>query len=144
MKMSSLKPASALLAAVILLPGCKLEIQVPQGGRVVSEDGSFTCDANETCMIDVVDFFFDQTFIAEPAPGYYFSDWLEIEGSSYLCGGVDGPCRLSTTSLEGNADALAFLESDETFRLKPKFVFTLNCPEDDNTVVSPRSSKPRH
>lgn len=139
MKMSNLKSASTLLVvAVLFVSGCKLEVQVPLGGRVVSEDGSFVCEAGQTCVIDVVDFFFDQTFIAEPEAGYSFGSWRLRDGG-YLCGGETGPCDLSTVAFEGNDSVQTMLESDETFFLRPVFVATLNCPKSDGLVVSPNT-----
>lgn len=121
-------------AAVLALAGCKIEIRVPQGGRVVSSDGAYICEAGQTCVIDVVDLFFDETFVAEPAEGYYFSRWRERDG--YLCNGETGPCRLATAEFEGNPALQAFLESDETFTLEPRFVLILDCPPDE-LVISP-------
>ena len=130
-------PLSCFLIAIafLALPGCKIEIRVPQGGTVVSSDGAYTCMAGQTCVIDVVDFFFDQTFIAQPAHGYYFSRWEERE--QYLCGGVTTPCTLSTAGFEGNPVLLSMLESDGTFFLKPRFIATLVCPE-PAIVISPQ------
>jgi len=125
---------SLLTAVFINLPGCKLAINAPQGGTVRSTDGAFVCEAGETCVIDVVDFFFDETFVAEAASGYYFNGWLELD--NYLCGGEAGPCRLATTDYAGNPALLAVLESDRMFYLKPQFVRILDCPEPE-LVISP-------
>ena len=131
----SLPLTSLLLAAAFLaLPGCKLEIRVPQGGTVVSSDGAYICEAGQTCLIDVVDFFFDETFIAEPAHGYSFSRWKEKDG--YLCGGETTQCRLSTAGFEGHPALQSILESDETFVLEPRFVWSPYCPE-PTLVISP-------
>ncbi len=124
-----------LLALTLLaLTGCNLEIRVPQGGTVRSTDGAYVCEAGQTCVISVVDFFFDQTFVAEPAMGYYFSSWRDKDG--YLCAGETGPCRLATAGYEGNPEVQAFLESDQTFSLEPRFVLILQCPEPE-IVISP-------
>lgn len=129
-------PLTALLLTTffIALPGCKLKIKVPNGGQVVSSDGAYICEAGQTCVIDVVDFFFDQTFIAEAAPGFYFSHWTELDG--FMCGGATTPCRLSTTEFEGDPALQSILESDETFFLQPQFVLILDCPEKE-LVISP-------
>lgn len=119
---------------IILLSGCKIEIRVPQGGTVVSSDGAYRCEAGQTCVIDVVDLFFDETFIAQPAPGYYFSRWNEEESS--LCGGETTPCRLFTGDFEGNPALQSFLESEETWFLEPNFIWSPVCPE-PTLVVSP-------
>jgi hypothetical protein len=126
-----------LLAAVCLaLHGCRIAIQVPQGGNVKSTDGAFVCKAGETCVIDVVDFFFDETFVAEAESGYYFQNWLKLDG--YLCGGETGPCRLATTDHAGSPALQSVLESDQKFFLKPRFVRVLDCPEPE-LVISPSS-----
>lgn len=125
----------ALTTVLLVLPGCKIEIHVPQqGGSVVSSDGAYTCEAGQTCMIDVVDLFFDQTFIAQPDHGYTFSRWKEND--SFLCGGDKEPCRLSTASFEGSDALMSILESDEVFFLQPRFAWTPYCP-DPGLVVSP-------
>jgi len=129
---------SALIAFAMLgLVGCNLEVRVPQGGKVVSEDGSFVCEEGQTCVISVVDIFFDQTFIAVPdeKAGYSFSEWRDKEG--YACAGETGPCALSTAQFEGSAEMQAFLESDETVHLEPRFIWAPCPPEDDELVVSP-------
>ena len=121
--------------AAISLQGCQLEIKVPNGGRVVTEDGSFACEANQTCTIDVVDLFFNQTFIAEPEPGYSFTGWRRRDG--YFCGGLTEPCSLATAGFEDNDAGQAVLESDQTFFLQPRFSVRLEyCPE-TGLVVSP-------
>lgn len=129
-------PLTSLLlsTAFIALPACKLEIRVPQGGTVVSSDGAYICEAGQTCLIDVVDIFFDETFIAEPAHGYSFSRWKEKDG--YLCGGETTKCRLFTSSFEGNPALQSILESDATFLLEPRFVWSPYCPE-PTLVISP-------
>ena len=55
----------ATLAAAAIIAGCKLEVIVPAGGRVVSESGNFSCDAGQSCTVDITDVFFDETFRAE-------------------------------------------------------------------------------
>jgi hypothetical protein len=130
-------PVSCLLltAALVALPGCKLKIKVPQGGVVYSTDGAYTCAAGDTCVIDVVDFFFDETFIAEPDEGYYFKSWSDLDG--FLCGGQTTGCRLATADHPGNTALQSMLESDKSFFLQPQFVRILkDCPEPE-LVISP-------
>lgn len=123
-----------LLGLCLGLSGCKLEIRVPQGGSVQSTDGAYICHAGQTCLIDVVDFFFDETFVAMPAPGYYFNGWKEKDRG--LCGGETTPCRLATGDFEGDPMLQELLESGETFFLEPQFVLRLYCPPPE-LVVSP-------
>ena len=132
-------PLTGLLIVVtlLMLSGCKLEIRVPKGGTVASTDGAYLCEAEQTCVIDVVDFFFDETFVAEPAPGYTFTNWKAEGNDHYLCGGETEPCRLSTAEFEGHPVLEEILESDEIFVLEPRFSIVLtHCPEDE-LVVSP-------
>jgi hypothetical protein len=127
-----------LLSAVLLaLSGCKLVIKVPEGGSVVSTDGAYVCEARQTCTIDVVDLFFDETFVAEPAPGYSFGGWKSKGSDTYLCGGETTPCRLSTEGFADNAILMTLLESDEAFVLEPRFSVILGYCPDDKLVVSP-------
>jgi len=101
---------------------------------VRSTDGAYVCEAGQTCVIDVVDLFFDQTFVAEPAHGYTFGGWKSSDG--YLCGDEAQECGLSTAGFEGHPALESILESDETFFLQPRFVWSPYCP-DDGLVVSP-------
>ena len=134
----SIPLTSLLLAAVFFaLPGCKLKIKVPLGGTVVSSDGAYTCEGGQTCEIDVVDIFFDQTFIAVPDEGYSFNHWRTRERS--FCGGESTPCRLSTAAFEGVPALQPILESDEAFLLEPRFLVEPGCP-DPKLVISPATS----
>jgi hypothetical protein len=124
-----------LVTAIFLtLVGCKLEIRVPQGGRVVSSDGAYICEALQRCSIDVVDLFFDETFVAEPAQGYSFIGWKEKD--NYLCSGETGPCRLATAAFEGSPELQSLLESEESISLEPRFLWSPVCP-DPELVISP-------
>jgi hypothetical protein len=115
------------LLAVALLAGCKVKITVPEGGRVTTSSGAYSCDAGSVCMIDVVDIFFDETFIAEPLQGYKFKSWKKKDRG--LCGGNSKPCRLITSGFEGNEALMAFLENDQIFYLKPVFQKLASCTE---------------
>jgi len=120
--------------AFLTLSGCKVEIKVPQGGTVKSTDGAYVCEAGQICVIDVVDLFFDETFIAEPASGYSFGGWIKKD--RYLYGGATTPCRLATAGFEDNPALQDVLESDQKFYLMPVFLLKLGCPEPE-LVLSP-------
>ena len=112
-----------ILVVAILLTSCKIKIVVPEGGSVVNASGGFSCASGETCEVDVVDFFFDQTAVATPGAGYRFKAWKK--GDRRFCGGDKKPCRIYTVGLNSN-EALAklmtaFFESDEVFYLQPVF-----------------------
>ncbi len=69
-----------------------------------------------------------------PAQGYHFTRWKDKDGN--LCGGDSTPCKLATAQFEGHPVLLAFLESNETFFLEPRFVWSPVCPPRE-LVVSP-------
>lgn len=115
-----------ITATLLILVGCKVRIPVPEGGKVEAKSGSYRCNGGQMCTIEVVDLFFDETFQALPADGYYFSHWEK--GNRRLCGGRRQPCRLVTAGFEGNDALMAILESDKTFVLKPLFLKTVDTP----------------
>ena len=108
----------ALLAASLVIVGCKLQVIVPPGGRVVSESGNFACGGGESCMVDVTDVFFDETFRAIPDPGYTFVSWRQRQRG--WCGGRNAPCRLTTTGF-ADTPLLPILNEDHVFYLQPIF-----------------------
>ena len=108
-----------VLTAAVLLVACKIEIQVPRFGKVASESGAFDCEAEQTCEIDVVDQFFDETFSGEPGEGYRFVEWATFPGT--FCGGASAPCRLTTAAFADHPHLLPFLDTDELFYLRPVF-----------------------
>jgi antitoxin component YwqK of YwqJK toxin-antitoxin module len=99
--------------------GCKLRIVVLEGGRVVSESAAFNCQPTQKCTIDVSDVFFNETFQAVPADGYFFRRWKA--GNLYLCADTYQNCPLSTASFAGKPALEQLLESDEIFSLGPLF-----------------------
>jgi hypothetical protein len=104
----------------LLIAGCKIRIEVPEGGNVTTVSGAYSCSSGKACDIDVVDTFFDETFIAEPANGYEFKNWKKR--SSGLCAGTEPtPCRLFTSFYESFPALMAILESDSPFYLEPVF-----------------------
>lgn len=110
-----------LLLLCLSLGACKIVILVPPGGKVVSANGD-VCLAGQTCVIDVSDTDFDDTFTAVPNEGRGFAGWEK--GSGYFCGGNEEPCHLATTSFDGNDNLLAVLASDLEFFLIPRFTPT--------------------
>jgi len=67
--------AIAVLGASLLLMGSKLVIHMPDGGTVISSSGLFACSAGATCVIDIDQDHFAETFTAVAQPGYAFSHW---------------------------------------------------------------------
>jgi len=74
----------ALLLTSLLASGCKIVIEVPEGGSVSTESGAFACAEGATCEIDVDDASFDESFTAVPADSYEFSGWKKRTRG--LCG----------------------------------------------------------
>jgi hypothetical protein len=66
--------AASLLLALGLL-GCKVEVSTSSGGSVKSASAIYSCTTNSPCIIDVVDYYFDEAFIPVANPGYAFTGW---------------------------------------------------------------------
>jgi hypothetical protein len=110
---------------ILMLASCRVIWVIPkEGGTVKQSGGNWTCPApgGGTCLSEVVDFYFDETFTAVPADGYKFKYWKK--GGRRFCGGSNEPCRLTTTIFTGAWIPVIqpFLESsDEVFYLEPVF-----------------------
>lgn len=123
-----------ITAGVLLaLTACKIDVVVGPGGRVVTESGHYACEAGQNCTIDVVDLFFDETFVAEADDRHTFTGWRLDHG--YLCGGDLAPCELATAAFEGSDLFLAVLASDLTLYLEPEFLEAPRFQQDDLTTV---------
>ncbi|MEM1111613.1 MAG: hypothetical protein AAGI11_06875 [Pseudomonadota bacterium] len=107
-----------LLLPLILLAACRIEIRVPEGGRVQNLEGSISCGPGETCELDISGFF-DEAFIAVPEPGFVFTAWKPRNRS--LCAGRSARCYLSTVGFDDNPLVQALLASDDVFFLVPEF-----------------------
>ena len=103
----------------IQLAGCKVQIDVPTVGEVKSQSGNFSCNAGQSCVINIEDANFDESFDAMPKPGYEFSHWRQKLGS--FCGNTVKPCRLSTLGFEKYPLLLAFLKGDYKFYIEPVY-----------------------
>lgn len=118
--MKTLSRSVTILVFALFAASCKIHIIVPEGGRVASESGAYSCESGQICEIDVVDIFFDETFKAEPKQGHFFRKWEAVQGS--FCGDkIDQPCRLTTTVFAGIDALRQWLESDAVFYLRPMF-----------------------
>ena len=107
-----------LIFTAVLLSSCKIQITVPEGGRVESISGAYICESGDTCTIEVVDSFFDETFNAQPVPGFKFVAWRQKIAA--FCGSSKRPCPLATTLFPGTP-LMSTLESDHVFYLEPVF-----------------------
>ncbi|MEM9254730.1 MAG: hypothetical protein AAGA91_04740 [Pseudomonadota bacterium] len=101
--------------AAVALSGCRIVIEVPEGGSVTSNNGVL-CNAGESCEIDIIDATFYDVFSAVAASGYEFEGWEK--GNGYLCGGSTDQCTLNAAGLSG---ASALFASDLIVYLRPKF-----------------------
>ncbi|GAB3288215.1 hypothetical protein [Parahaliea aestuarii] len=110
------------VALLLSLSACKIVVNVPPGagGYVRFNENGYGDACSENCEYDVVDIYFDRTFVAVPKRGYSFSGWKQ--GDRQLCGGSKEDCHISTAGFEGNDSLLAWLRTDEEFYLEPVFV----------------------
>ena len=110
----------ALVSAIAALSACKIQIESPIEGGVTTKSAAIECPANQACTVDVSDYFFDETFVADPAPGWHFSGWNKRHLG--LCGGNTTPCTINTSGFEGN-EALEAALADPTSitYMKPEF-----------------------
>ena len=113
-----------IIFSLLLVSACKLKVVPQEGGNVTSESGTYTCEPGSPCTIDVTDIFFNETFIANPAPGYEFHAWRTQRRA--LCAGSANPCSLSTELFADYPALMDLLASDEVFFLNPVFVKKTN------------------
>lgn len=112
--------ALALIGFVLLASGCKLVIDVPEGATVTSESGAYSCPSQQSCSIDLVDVFFDETFAVEVEPGYTFLGWSSAAGA--LCAEALEPCNVTTTLLADFPELMSLLDSDASLLLSPTII----------------------
>lgn len=111
----------SLLAAATLASACKVQVEVPEGGSVVSEAG-LNCAATQTCVVDIPGADVEEIFTAVPADGFQFDGWKRRTGG--LCSGAnafDKPCRVTTFGFSDFPEVIALIESDLTVFLEPQF-----------------------
>ncbi len=107
--------------AVLMIGACKIRIAVPEGGNVSTVSEAYYCGSRKTCEINVVDTFFDETFVVEPSKGYTFTNWKRRKGA--ICKGKKpNPCRLFTSFFDQFPVLMEVLESDKVFYLEPVFL----------------------
>jgi hypothetical protein len=111
---------------------CKVSVVVPAGGSVTTQSGAYSCAAGKTCNIDVLDIYFDQTFVAKPATGYQFKSWKKA--NRRFCGGSSKSCRLFTSGFSGNDLLMSFLATNEVFYLQPEFEKIANVTSNAGTL----------
>ncbi len=107
----------ALLAlGLVALAGCRVVIEVPTGGQVVSEAG-LSCSSGSTCYVDLFSTSQVEVFQAVAAPGYTFTGWT----GPTACGGLDTPCELNMAPLALFPVLAAMLDDDIDIHLAPSF-----------------------
>ena len=106
-----------VLASVLLLSACRLILVSPDTASIDSRTNARDCPKSTECRVDVVDFFFKDTFRARPDERFVFDGWRKAP--RHFCGGQTGPCRLETAPIEGIPILEAVLFSDEAFYLTP-------------------------
>jgi hypothetical protein len=115
-------PRCLLLSLVFVVAGgCKLEIAVPDGGKVISKSGNYECLSGEKCSIDIYDYFFKEEFVARPTTeGYLFSHWRKKTRA--FCGNeTKNLCTIDSSHSALHPNLTQILYSDETFYLEPVF-----------------------
>jgi hypothetical protein len=109
-----------VLAITCLASGFKLAVVVDEGGAVKSKSDSRNCHVGSTCVFEVNDANFIETFTATPLPGYTFTKW--DAGRQWICRGQTGPtCTVSASGTKDRAFITKHAASDLTVKLKPKF-----------------------
>lgn len=106
------------IIGLVFLTGCRIIVQVPEGGQVISDQG-LVCSAGDTCVIDPFDTSYAEAFEAVADSGYVFTQWHTADG--YLCGGSSLACALTTSFFAGNASLEALLDADLEVYLQPVF-----------------------
>ena len=85
------------IASTLALAGCPLEMNTPPNGGITTESGANNCPANATCLIEVDDIHFKETFTARPNEGYQFIGWQT--GYARLCGSKVQPCVIDLAGI---------------------------------------------
>jgi Glycosyl hydrolase family 53/Bacterial Ig-like domain len=133
-----------LFIIATVVAGCKIQIDVPEGAKVVSRSGDFVCNSGKRCVISVTDGTFEESFYVETEPGYVFEKWLKQKGS--FCGGKTGDCQLTSKVVADNPDLAPILESETVFYVEPVVSASENDllitktslhSEDDNVISKP-------
>jgi hypothetical protein len=113
-----MKALFLLSVTVFLLSACRIEITVPEGGKVEGYT-LYGCGEREACTIEVDHLWFLENFQAVPDQDHDFLGWKK--DNRYLCGGSAGPCELSTFDLTGSAFEALLYDGSVRFLLEPVF-----------------------
>ncbi len=114
--------SGAILRGTYNLTACKLVITMPAGGTVESSSGLYACAAQESCTIVVDHPYFNETFTAKAAPGYFFSHWAEGNGA-FCAGKSSSTCTpFDTGFFLDNPDEADWLQYDVSYTITPVFL----------------------
>ena len=103
-----------------VVTGCKLALNVGEGGDALSSSGSLDCLENNDCEFVINDATFSESFTAVAKVGYRFVKWRA--GEDYLCPDSANPtCVASNTEYQGIAAAEAVIASDKVYSIEPIF-----------------------
>ena len=106
-----------LVPLLLLLGACRLILLAPDTAGIDSKSSAYDCPAQTECPIDVVDFFFKDTFRAAPEAGYHFDGWRAAPG--YACGGRQRACKLDSSLMAADPLLVDILRSDTALYLSP-------------------------
>ena len=127
-------------ALVLLCIGCKVRIEVPEGGQVISSSGDYDCrlltadavirpahavgeeEEGFHCDFVIEDTSFNETFTAVPSSGWEFAGWRNRKPGEYLYGGFESAqVWLTTIGFDANELLMTILQSDQVYYLEPVF-----------------------
>ncbi|TGD73615.1 hypothetical protein E4634_11390 [Mangrovimicrobium sediminis] len=119
--MSKVLRCAVAAALPVVMSACRIQIDVPAGGRIEAESGELavSCPEGGRCLLNVNAPDFNQTLIAVPNEGYEFVGWAK--GEKHLFGGSTGPATLDASLATGNALLEGIVGSDEVYYLRPVF-----------------------
>ncbi|MCX2976239.1 thrombospondin type 3 repeat-containing protein [Candidatus Marimicrobium litorale] len=108
---------AAIFSLSVAASASTLRIESPVEGGVTTLSAALDCAAGQECDISISDVFFDETFVAEPAPGWQFDGWKARQ--SGFCVGETGNCRVDSSAFED----LTLLDDPGVMQyLEPMFV----------------------
>jgi predicted secreted Zn-dependent protease len=119
LKVLIVKAISFCFITSLALVGCKVKVQVPEGGVVTSSSGLYSCTSGEICTIEIDHPYLLDTFTAVPEDGFEFAGWERVDGG--FCGGSNAPCSLSTIQFPLYPALMGMLDSSEVFVMNPLF-----------------------
>ncbi len=120
-QLKGLLKTAVIVVAAFNLTACKLNLEPTLGGRIVTASGSVSCEPGESCVVDIADASFNETFMAQPYSGYEFVRWKEAE--AHYCGGSSEDCVIDLRILSSLDDVgeLFAATADADFFLVPEF-----------------------